>query len=125
MERKEIIENNEKWFKFFVYLPKILTIIYGIFFFIWGIIDPIIFQIEYYSYSGYDILYGSMGVGTFFGAMIVWWLIGVVACVLIYVVTKLALSYSILHIYYLQDIRETNQKLVELKENEVKTENKE
>jgi hypothetical protein len=35
------------------------------------------------------------------------------------------LSYSILHIYYLKDIRETNQKLVELKENEVKTENKE
>jgi len=127
-ERELVITSNEKWFKFFVYLPKILTIITAVLVFVWSIVDPAVFQykmyVGYYS-SRYDILYGVMRLDTFFGAMIIWWAIGAVACILTYIFTKIMLSYSILHIYYLRDIRETNQKLVELKENEVKTENKE
>ena len=37
VEDKQIIEENEKWFKFFVYLPKAITIILAIIFVISGI----------------------------------------------------------------------------------------
>ena len=105
MERKEIIAENEKYFSFFTKLPKILTIALAVIFFIWSIVDPAVFQSSYLSSN-----YGIMQLNTFFGAMIIWWLIGAVVCVATYFLSKLAVSYKILHIYYLQEIKEKIEK---------------
>lgn len=123
-ERKSVIESNEKWFKFFVKLPMILTIVSALFYFVWGIVDPAIFQVSkadiysgnYYLAPKNDYYYGIMGLETYFGAMLVWWIIGAVVSVITYACTKLAVSYKILHIYYLHDIKESNEKLLEKQE---------
>ena len=89
----EIAANNESWFKFFVYVPKIVAIFMAIFFFIFGIVDA------------------SEGVAfDFDGALIVWWLIGAVVSIMAYVVSKLALSYKILHIYLLKKLVKQTQR---------------
>ena len=100
---EEIVASNEKWFKFFVYLPKILVITFACLFFIWSIVDPAVFY-----YGGR--YYGVMRIGSFFGAMMIWWLIGAAFCGIVWVVTKLAVSYKILHIYYLKNIKNSCEK---------------
>ena len=87
---KQIIEENEKYFSFYTKFPKILTIVLAVIFFILGIV---VATIEYE-----------------FGGMIGLWLLGAVVCAITYVLSKLTLSYKVLHIYYLKDIRETLQK---------------
>lgn len=101
---KEIIEDNEKRFEFFVYLPKVITIILGILVFILGCV-------------------GSMdGNG---GTTLLIWLGGAVFCWLTYALLKLAFSYQILHIYYLkqlvkqQEDKEEEKKEVQEKQNEM------
>lgn len=79
---EEIIAENEKWFKFFVYLPKITTIILAIACFVLGI-----------ALATEDAIF-----------LLAFWLGGAVGCALTYVILKLALSYKILHIYYLKGI---------------------
>lgn len=76
---EQIIEDNEKWFKFFVYLPKIATIAWAVCVFITGIVLA----------AAIDTL-----------CLIIW--TGLVVSPLIYAIIKLALSYKILHIYYLK-----------------------
>ena len=88
MDREDIIENNEKWFKFFVYLPLISAGIVGLTFVVLGFVSC---------------------VNDGFGTLLAYWGIGVILSVITYVVTKLSLSYKVLHIYYLQELRETNQ----------------
>lgn len=116
MDREDIIENNENWFKFFVYLPLILAGITMFSFFVWGIVDPAVFKVKIYFGDYWDstsvTTYGIMRFDTFFGAMIVWWLIGAISSVITYVVAKLSLSYKVLHIYQLQELRETNQEIL-------------
>jgi hypothetical protein len=100
---EEIIKDHEKWFDFFVKLPKILTIVTAVLMFVWSIVDPSVF---YYDGGwGESSSYGVMQCQTFFGAMIIWWIIGAIDCALTYAITKLCVSYSVLHIYYLKDIR--------------------
>jgi len=100
---EEIVKSNEKWFKFFVHLPKIVAISLAVLFFIWSIVDPAVFD-------WYGDYYGIMYIGSFFGAMVIWWLIGAVMSALSYAITKLACSYKILHIYYLKDIKNAQEK---------------
>ena len=85
-EDDEIIENNEKWFKFFVVVPKITTVFFAVVCFILGII---------FAANAYR------GGGVF---LLIFWGGGAVFCALNYAVLKLILSYQILHIYYLKKI---------------------
>ncbi len=79
----EIIKSNEKWFKFFVNLPALLTIVYSVVVFFAGL-----------------VLACVVPDGELF--LLIW--LGLIASPLIYCITKLALSYKILHIYYLKKI---------------------
>ena len=103
---KQIIEENEKYFSFYTKFPKILTIVLAVIFFIWRIVDPSVSGGSYYD-DDYGMLIET---GSFFGTMIIWWLIGAVVCAITYVVSKLTLSYKVLHIYYLKDIKESLEK---------------
>ncbi len=77
----EIIKSNEKWFKFFVHFPMVLTIVYSVIVFFAGL-----------------ILACVVPDGTLF--LLLW--LGLIGSPLVYCITKLALSYQILHIYYLK-----------------------
>lgn len=83
--------DNEKWFKFFVYLPKITAIVMSIIFFIFGILDV-----------------AELSILETDAAIIIWWLIGAVVSALAYVLLKLSCSYKILHIYLLKKIEKNN-----------------
>ena len=51
--------------------PKILTIVLAAIFFIWSIVDPSVSGGSYYD-DDYGMLIET---GSFFGTMIIWWLI--------------------------------------------------
>ena len=85
---KQIIESNEKWFKFFVYVPKIATAIVALLFFVIGI----------------NVGSGGETLGIF--------AIGAIVCVIVYAAAKLSLAYKILHIYYLKELIKKEQKCV-------------
>jgi hypothetical protein len=80
-----VIKSNEKWFKFFVLLPVISTIISAVACFVLGIV--------------FECLWGWEGI-----AIGIFWGGGAVFCVINYAVMRLLLSYQILHIYYLKKI---------------------
>ena len=89
IEDKQIIEENEKWFKFFVHLPLIVTIIEAVGCLVTSIV---IFCIgRYWAWLGCTFLFG-----------------GIVSSAITYLILKLALSYKILTIYYLKQL--ANQK---------------
>lgn len=93
---KETIADNEKWFNFFVILPKILTIITAILYFIWGFVASFAFT---YIFD----------IDSVFVSIVIWWLIGAGASILIYVVTKISCSFFVLHIFYLKSILTTQE----------------
>ncbi len=106
LTNEEVVNENEKFFKFYVYLPLIIALITAASFLIWGIVDPIVFQHRDWGsyFSKYDYVYGVMEMDTFFGAMIVWWIIGIVATVMNYFTYKIILSPMILKILYLKKL---------------------
>jgi hypothetical protein len=87
MTDRQIIENNEKWFSFFAYLPRVITIILGILVFLGGIIS-----------SSLDV------------SPLVVWLVGGIVCAIVYCALKLTLCYQILNIYYLKEIEKNTRK---------------
>ncbi len=103
MELKELFTTDEKkqnaYFTFYVKLPGILAFVLFALFFLWGIIDPSVFQ-----YGRYETHYGVMGVESAFLCWFIWVLIGAVTAVLTYFGTRIAFSYKILHITYLREI---------------------
>lgn len=118
-ENEIIVAENEKWFKFYVKFPLIMAIAVGLIFFIWGIVDPASFQLTTFETSyGYgsepveNKLYGIMGLETFFGAMIVWWIIGAVLSVGSYFFYKIILAPTILNIFYLKIISQNSGKML-------------
>ena len=78
---EEIIKHNEKWFKLFLIIPKVTTIIFALVCFILG------------------ILFATLEEAIF---LLIFWGGGFVFCIFNYVFLKLLLSYQILHIYYLR-----------------------
>ena len=92
---KEIIEDNEKRFEFFVHFPKVITIILGVICFIAGIALA-------ESTGGNSILYCWFG--------------GALACWITYTLLKLAFSYNILHIYYLKQLVKKSEEKQEVEE---------
>lgn len=106
-EVDSVITENEKWFKFFIVLPRIVTILCAIACLSLGII--------FYCVKG-DAIF-----------LLIFWLGGVPFSVLIYVCLKLVSCYRVLHIYYLKKISSNNSssvaaETVETKAETVKTE---
>ena len=85
---KEIIYDNQKWFKFFVFLPQLTTILYAVACFILGI----------------AFISDTEGV-----SILIFWFGGAVFCLLNYAILKIVLSYQILSIYLLKQIASNKQ----------------
>ncbi len=83
-------------FKVYKSLPLIIVIMIMFVAFIWGIVDPCVF-----AYGRY---HGVMGLPNGFLCWFVWMLIGGVTAGLSYFFTKVACSYKVLHIHYLQKL---------------------
>lgn len=94
---EQVIEKNERWFNWYLVLPKLITIILGILFFIAGIIVS--------AYEG-EALFLAVWAG------------GAAFCAVNYLVMKIILSYKILHIYYLKKISLKNEKSDDAKQEE-------
>lgn len=79
---------NYKIPKIFVYLPKVVTIIFAIFFFVWGIVAHV---------------YGEKEIGIEL-PFIIWWLIGAGFCTILYFFLKLTFSSKALYNYLTKNI---------------------
>ena len=86
---KKIIDKNEKWFSFFVYLPQIVISILGLLVFI----------------GGFSVLENAGIAG-----LVAFWFVGGIVCVIVYCGLKLTLCYQILNIYYLKEIEKNTRK---------------
>lgn len=93
-----IITDNERWFNFFVILPKAASIFFAVVCFILGIVFSSIIENAIF--------------------LLVFWGGGIVFCAINYVILKLVLSYQILHIYYLKKISLNNNALESTKAKE-------
>ena len=69
--------------KFFLYIPKIVTIIFAVFFFVFGIVAHV---------------YGEKVINIEL-PLVVWWIIGVGFCTIIYFFLKLVFSRKVLQFY--------------------------
>ena len=103
---ESVLENANEWYGFYPKLPKIIFIITVIAFFIWGILDPVVFQ---YSYRYHDY-YGVMRLKSGFAAWLIWQLIGWVTAIINYIVLNLILSPMIVQIECLKEIKENTKK---------------
>ena len=81
---KETIEESEKNFDFLVKLPSIISVVLGALFFVLGI----------------KLMAEEAEGGALF------WIIGAVICIINYWVMKLSISYYVLHIAYLKEIKD-------------------
>ncbi len=90
-ENEKVLQDNQKYFNFYLILPRIVTIILGVLFFIAGL-----------------CMFGSSGM---FARIFVLptWIAGAIVCVLTYYLMKVVLSYNILNIYYLKKIAEKGE----------------
>ena len=105
-QTNEVISSYQKWFGIFPQIPSFLTIALVVIFFAWGFIDPSMFCTEIDSVKYYGIFMKE----SFLSATLLWWFIGAIVCTLTYCITKLSLSYAVLHIYYLKSIEESLKK---------------
>lgn len=93
------------YFKGYAMLPGIIAIATLIIFFIWGIVDPIVFKHSYYyNYYSSDYTYGVMGLSNGFLCWLVWMVIGAVTALIEYIFGKMHLSQKILTVLYLQKL---------------------
>lgn len=106
-EQNKILEDANKWYGFWQKLPKIVFWATVILFFIWGIVDPSVFVWGSRSYGRH---YGVMYLETWFGAFMIWQLIGWASAILDYVVLKLVLAPMILQVECLKEIKENTKK---------------
>ena len=107
VKTESVLENANKWYGFYPRLPKIAFIITVVLFFIWGIVDPCVFNYTgSYRGSWYGILRCSSG----FGAWFVWQLIGWTIAAIDYVILKLILAPMIVQIECLKEIQANTKK---------------
>ncbi len=109
---KSTMQEQTKIFNWYLKLPMIIAVIIMALFFIWGIIDPIVFQHYFYGYR-----YGVMSLRSGFLCWLIWVAIGAVVSLVIYYILKIGYSYKILHICYLNKI------LQQLEENQPQNKN--
>ena len=86
-EDNQIIKEHENWFEWIVNLPKIVTIIAAIIFFLVG--------------------FGNCVDGNPGGIAML--LVGALFCLLLYALMKIAVSYQVLHIYYLKKLQKQDK----------------
>lgn len=93
-----IIDNNEKWFKFYLNFPLIFAVISAVACFILGIFFVVV-EGEYIF-------------------LLVFWVGGAAYCLLQYAFFKAVFSYFILHIYYLKKIslKDEEKKEIEMEQ---------
>ena len=78
----------KKFYKFYKKLPQILAIICAVLFFAWSILD--VFVISYpFGYGMFDQTYALV-------ALIIWWGIGLIPCILTYFITAIIISATVL-----------------------------
>lgn len=82
-EKEEVLQENQKYFNFYLVLPTIVTVVLALLFFIGG------------AFAQTEVL--------------LVWISGAIVCLLVYYLMKLSLSYNILHIYYLKKIAEKGE----------------
>ena len=82
-ENEEVLQENQKYFNFYLVLPTIVTVVLAVLAFIGG-------------FFAVSIADGA-------GILLVW-MLGALVCLLVYYLMKISLSYKILHIYYLKKI---------------------
>ena len=113
---KLTIKSNEKWFKLYVKLPLIVTIIIGLAFFAWGIIDITNYQEIVFKRYGdtfvKETIYGCFKISTRIGAALIWWIIGSVVSVISFFGLKAIVSPKILSVLYLRKIKKDLDKIV-------------
>ncbi len=105
MENKQSKETKLQeqlgYFSAYKKLPFIAAVILLALFSIWGIVDPCVFY--YHGYYG-SHHYGIMQLPNGFLCWLIWVVIGAVVAVCTYFVMKIAFSYKLLQIHYLQEI---------------------
>ncbi len=96
-KKKDELQSQLNVFKVYKSLPLIIFIMIMFVTFIWAIVDPCVYGSRYYGY-------GVMRLPNGFLCWFVWMLIGGVVAGLSYFFTKVACSYKVLHIHYLQKL---------------------
>ena len=97
-ENEEVLKENQKYFNFYLVLPKIVAIVLAVLF----------------GLAGFGAASGDGG----FGMLLVTWILGAIVCAIVYYLMKLSLSYNILHIYYLKKIAEKGEVKQEVEQEE-------
>ena len=103
---ESVLENANKWYAIYPKLPNIVLIITGILFFIWGIVDPAVFQHSTGGYYYKTTYYGIMQCESGFAAWVIWQLIGWTTAAINYVILKLVISPMIVQTECLIEIKE-------------------
>jgi len=97
MDEKIVKQMN--YFKWYTRLPLIFAIATLVIFFIWGIVDPCVFQ-----WGWKETYYGVMMLPNGFLCWLVWMAIGAVLGAIEYFVGKIMFSQPILTVLYLDKI---------------------
>lgn len=97
--------NYKKAYSIYKKMPGIVTIILAAFFFIWSIVDVIVFSdikfVKEYS------VYGVMGVSSPILVFIIWWAIAAVVCSLTWFFSTLTVSANVVKIDSVIEIKES------------------
>lgn len=94
---KTELQKNLGYFSVFKKLPIIVAgILFGLFF-IWGIVDPLVFRF-------YRDAYGVMMLPNGFLCWLIWFVIGAIVAACTYFLMRIACSHKLLQIYYLQKL---------------------
>lgn len=89
------------WWKIYLLLPKITFFAIIGLFFVWGILDPILFHAK--SYWGWEGPYGIMGIDSWFLCWFIWQIIGFIFATLMYAIIKIHTCPIILHVLSLEE----------------------
>lgn len=89
------------WWKIYLLLPKIAFFAIIGLFFVWGILDPVLFHAE--SYRGWEAPYGIMGIDSWFLCWFIWQIIGFISATLMYAIIKIHTSPIVLHVLSLEE----------------------
>ena len=93
--------SHRKFFNFYTVLPVLLAILCFVGFLIGGIVDAWVHQVVD---DFFQPRYGIMGLPNVFLCLLIWMLIGSVCSALVYLFTKLAVSFMILVVMNLEKI---------------------
>lgn len=89
------------WWKIYLLLPKITFFAIIGLFFVWGILDPILFHAKYFG--GWKAPYGIMELDSWFLCWFIWQIIGFISATLMYAIIKIHTSPIVLHILSLEE----------------------